>query len=57
MNVCLAYFIVNELIVFPWYEFSDEFVAMFREKTGYPIVEPAHMVIVVLVDFSCLNII
>lgn len=57
MNVCLAYFIVDELIVFPLYEFSDEFVAMFREKTGYPIVEPAHMVIVVLVDFSCLNII
>lgn len=23
---------------------SDEFVAMFRDKTGYPIVEPAHMV-------------
>ncbi|KAE9451357.1 hypothetical protein C3L33_16773, partial [Rhododendron williamsianum] len=22
---------------------SDEFVAMFREKTGYPIIEPAHM--------------
>lgn len=24
--------------------FSDEFVTMFRVKTGYPIVEPAHMV-------------
>lgn len=23
---------------------SDEFVVMFREKTKYPIVEPAHMV-------------
>lgn len=23
---------------------ADEFVAMFRDRTGYPIVEPAHMV-------------
>ena len=30
--------ILNLLII------SDEFVAMFRDKTGYPIVEPAHMV-------------
>lgn len=32
---------------------SDEFVAMFREKTGYPIIEPAHMVIDSLILSSC----
>lgn len=38
-----------------WFCLADEFVVMFREKTGYPIVEPAHMVICVsfiLIQFS-----
>lgn len=33
---------------------SDDFVAMFRDKTRYPIVEPAHMVMPVELISLCI---
>lgn len=35
-------------------ENADDFVEMFRAKTGYRIVEPAHMVLFIVPAFLCL---
>lgn len=43
-SICVG--CLNEIlhIISLFSRIADEFVAMFRDRTGYPIVEPAHMV-------------
>lgn len=45
---------VGSLINFVFYWTADEFVAMFKSRTGYQTVEPAHMVIIHVFSFVIL---
>lgn len=40
----IQYFFKENFVCALFIGYSDEFVNMFRDKTGYRIVEPAHMV-------------